>query len=238
MTGLIPIAIGLFALKKVMGGATTVYPHTMYNCMGQSIDVETPEQHQTYTDGGWVHDLSECEIGTPYGRDYGEYDYEDSVDDMTDTPYLWTNVWQTTDRSGQTIVIWNKQRLTYEPNYGRRGYYTEGVYQIGDEQKQGWNWDGDRIRTFTKLQTAIDYYTSISTVGTKPKKPEGDPMPEPEVGPVNPTPDDPTPTPQPVDPINPEPTQPTQPLDPIDPVAPINPPSYGFGDYVIGVSGF
>ena len=164
MTGIIPLAVGLLVIKKLMGDSNT-YPHTMYDCNGATVEITNLEEHKRYTEGGWVHDLSECSIDTIIGRDYGEYDYEDSVDDMSDTPYIWTNMWESTDQSGSKVVIWRKQRLTYDPT-SRKGFYTEGVYQIGNESKQGWNYDGDRIRTFTKLQQAIDYYVSISTVGT------------------------------------------------------------------------
>jgi len=240
MTGVIPIAIGLLVIKKLTGNKPA-YPHTMYDCTtGHSVEVATKAEHDDYAAGGWVHSFDKCGLDTPFGRDYGQYDYDDSVDDMSDVQKKWIVVYQD-DAVLEGIAVYRVEKLRYDPIRQRRGYYSILNYQIGSLDLWASGAPTSRNdKVFATEQEAIDYYISIGKQRpTTPDEPEGEPMPEPEVGPVDPTtPDDPTPTPQPVDPISPE--EPTQPLDPIDPISPINPPSSGYGDYDfgVGVGGF
>ena len=150
-------------------------------------------------------------------RDYGAYDYPDSIDDME--AVLWTNEYQTTDRSGSIVVIWGKQQVTYEPLDERRGYYKPKKYLIGNLDRNSWNYDGNRIRTFDTLQAAIDYYdliTDTSGGGSSGGGSSGGFDPESDDDDT-----DPQPQPQPEDDDDGETVEPTLPVN----------PGFGFGNY-------
>jgi len=212
MSGIVAAGIGLFALKKLMGTPKAKYPHTMYNCnTGQGVEVETEEQHQQYADGGWVHEFSECPIDSTFGRDYGDFDYEDSVDDMSDVQSKYDIVFEDSDVLDNTAVF-RIQSLSYDPLRGRRGYYKTKGYVIASTQNinasgrpTSFNYDGDSIRMFSTMDAAIAYMKSIGKQRpTTPKKPEGDPMPDPTKPPTGED-DDPTPPPTPAPPVAPMP---------------------------------
>jgi len=223
MTGLIPIAVGLLAIKKLFGQQVK-YPHTMYDCTtGKSVEVATVAEHDDYAAGGWVHSFDKCPLDSPFGRDYGEYDYDDSVDDLSDVQRKWTVVYQD-DAVLDDVAVYKKEKLSYDPARQRRGYYSVIGYFIGSTDLWA-NGAPTQVneKSFGTEQEAIDYYISIGkTRPTNPSKPEGEPMPEPEVGPVSPnepTPDEPEDTP----------------LDPeLDPVFPSG--GFGQGGYNDGMS--
>lgn len=217
------------AVLYVIGGALLLrlrdkkpkYPHTMYDCnTGQSVEVENKAQHDDYTAGGWVHSFDECPLDTPFGRDYGDYDYEDSVDDMTDVQTRYDNVYQD-DADLENVAVYRVMALTYDPQRERRGYYRVKNYVIGSTNlnSQGrptsFNYKGDSIRTFSSMDDAIAFLKSIGKRRPQPEKqPEGQPMPEPEVLPEG---DD--------EPSTPEPTP--APITP--PSNPFTPPMGGYG---------
>ena len=208
----------LFALKlRDKGGK---YPHTMYNCnTGKSVDVETKEQHDDYAAGGWVHSFDECPLDTPFGRDYGEYDYDDSVDDL-DPKDRYDEVYQD-DADLEGVAVYRVMALSYDPQRNRRGYYRVKNYVIGSTTlnngvPQSFNYDGDAKRTFSTMDDAIAYYISIGKKRpTTPSKPEGEPMPEPET--------------QPSEPENTPPTPEPSPVAPTPPSNPFMPPTGGYG---------
>lgn len=205
----IALAKGLFDKNK-----KAKYPHMMYNCnTGEGVEVFTPAEHNQYKDGGFVHDLAECPLDSTFGRDYGDFDYDDSVDDL-ESQDQYTEVYS--DPAFVGVAIYKVMQLNYDPARGRRGYYQLKYFVIAESGANGrpssFNYDGDRKRTFSTLEAAKVYYDSIGpNRPTNPKKPEGDPMPPP----MTPDDDDSTPTPTPVVP------------DP--PMPPMMPPSGGFG---------
>lgn len=220
------------AILYVIGGAlllrlrkpTAKYPHTMYDCVtGNEVVAETEEQHQLYADAGWVHSFDECPLDTPFGRDYGDFDYEDSVDDLN--PQDQYEVVFEDSEVLDNVAVFRIQKLSYDPLRGRRGYYTTKGYVIGSTnlspggRPTSFNYDGDSIRMFSTMDAAIAYMKSIGKKRpTTPKKPEGDPMPDPTTPPTGEEDDTPTLPPTPVDP------------------SPALPPMGGFGGYNDGMS--
>ena len=175
MSAIIPIAVGALLIRKLQGSKSQ-YPHTMFDCnTGNIVTVENKEQHDDYVEAGFASIQSGCSLDSVFGRDYGAYDYPDSVDDMTAIQKKWTVVYQ------NDTDLWANGAPT----------------QLNS-------------KTFNTEEEAVAYYKSIGKQRpTTPSKPEGEPMPEPEVEPV--TPNEPTPEPTPT------------------PVNPYNPPSSGFG---------
>ena len=230
---LMPVVIGGALLLKLRN--RNAYPLTLYNCNhgGEHI-VNDKEEYLSYIKAGYVKDLKQCGLDTHQGRDYGEWDYPNSVDDMPQMQRI--SVWQTTDKSGNVIHVYSVAKLTYDTTGNpptRRGYYKDPHYIIGNEETKDYNYDGDRIRTFSTKQAAIDYYESISDTsggggsgsgsgGGTPTKPEDD--------------DDDTPNPPPMPPVDPiDPIDPINPVNPVNPISPIN-PTINFTN--IGSSGF
>tara|TARA_R110000787_G_scaffold182328_1_gene294285 strand:- start:1046 stop:1714 length:669 start_codon:yes stop_codon:yes gene_type:complete len=210
MSAIIPIAVGALLIRKLQGSKSQ-YPHTMFDCnTGNIVTVENKEQHDDYVEAGFASIQSGCSLDSVFGRDYGAYDYPDSVDDMTAIQKKWTVVYQN-DTDLENIAVYKVEKLSYEPLYERRGYYRFLNYSIGSTDLWA-NGAPTQLnsKTFNTEEEAVAYYKSIGKQRpTTPSKPEGEPMPEPEVEPV--TPNEPTPEPTPT------------------PVNPYNPPSSGFG---------
>jgi len=215
------ILLGIGALFALKLRDKTAYPHTMYNCnTGKSVEVETKAQHDDYAAGGWVHSFDECPLDTPFGRDYGEYDYEDSVDDL-DPKDRYDEVFQD-DEVLEGVAVYRVMALSYDPQRERRGYYRIKNYVIGSTtlingSPKDFNYDGDAKRTFSTMDDAISYYKSIGKKRPTTPKPEGEPTPEPETQPSEPENTPPTPEPTPA-PITPQPN-------------PFLPPMGGYGSF-------
>ena len=219
------------AILYVIGGALLLrlrdkpakYPHTMYDCnTGNSVEVETKEQHDDYAAGGWVHSFDECPLDSPFGRDYGDYDYADSVDDLSGVQRKYDIVFEDSEVL-DNVAVFRVQTLSYDPQRERRGYYKTKGYVIASTENIGssgrptsFNYDGDEIRMFSTMDDAIAYMKSIGKKRpTTPSKPEGDPMPSPET--------------QPSEPENTPPTPEPTPAPPTPPSNPFTPPTGGYG---------